>query len=106
MLRELARRRLGPRVAAGQKRGFGIPVRRWLAGKWRPAVEEAFRDSALDREGWIAAPAVLASLDRMARQGEPTNHFWYLFVLETWLKRERRETFDAPIETHRSTAHR
>src|SRR5215471_17237519 len=35
ILRELARRHVGERVAVGRKRGFGIPVARWLAGKWR-----------------------------------------------------------------------
>jgi asparagine synthase (glutamine-hydrolysing) len=38
ILRELARRKIGDRVARGRKRGFGIPVGRWLVGRWRPVV--------------------------------------------------------------------
>jgi asparagine synthase (glutamine-hydrolysing) len=106
VLRELARRHLGPRVATGRKRGFGIPVRRWIAGQWRTAVEDAFRDSVLDREGWIAAPAVLESLDRATRRGEASDHFWYLFVLESWLRRERPEAVTIPSTIHPSVAYR
>ena len=31
----------------GRKRGFGIPVQRWIVGRWRTAVEESLRDSLL-----------------------------------------------------------
>jgi hypothetical protein len=69
-------------------------------------VEEAFRDSVLDREGWIAAPAVLESLDRATRRGEASDHFWYLFVLESWLRRERPEAVTIPSTIHPSVAYR
>ena len=49
ILRELARRKIGERVASGRKRGFGIPVQRWLASRWRSAVEDSFRDSLLEQ---------------------------------------------------------
>jgi asparagine synthase (glutamine-hydrolysing) len=98
ILRELARRRIGERVAMGSKRGFKIPVERWLGGKWREKVEVNFRDSLLEREGWIRGDAVIAQLDRAAQTGWSPNQLWYLFVLESWLRGERRET------TH-STAH-
>jgi asparagine synthase (glutamine-hydrolysing) len=91
VLRELARRKIGERVARGRKRGFGIPVQRWIAGRWRPTVEESFRDSLLDREGWLSSRAVLAQLDKAARQGWASNHLWYSFVLESWLRSEREE---------------
>jgi asparagine synthase (glutamine-hydrolysing) len=91
ILRELARRRVGERVATGRKRGFGIPVQRWLAGKWRERVEASFRDSLLEREGWIRGDAVIAQLNRAAPAGWSPNQLWYLFVLESWLRGERDE---------------
>jgi asparagine synthase (glutamine-hydrolysing) len=91
ILRELARRRLGERVASGRKRGFGIPVQRWLAGKWRDRAEATFRDSLLESDGWICGDAVLAQLDRAAQAGWSPNQLWYLFVLESWLRGEGRE---------------
>jgi asparagine synthase (glutamine-hydrolysing) len=86
ILREMARRNIGKRVAAGAKRGFGIPVQRWIAGKWRRRVESSFQNSLLERDGWVDAKAVLSLLDRV-RAGETAPvHIWHAYVLETWLK--------------------
>jgi asparagine synthase (glutamine-hydrolysing) len=87
VLRELARRKIGERVASGRKRGFGIPVQRWIAGRWRPKVEECFRDSLLAKEGWVRPGPVLDRLQAAA--GRAPNQLWYLFVLESWLRYER-----------------
>ncbi len=94
ILRELARRKIGSRVARGRKRGFGIPVGRWMAGRWRPVVEETFRDSLLDREGYLRSNAVLEQLNISAGQGAAPNQLWYAFVLECWLRNERELAID------------
>ena len=89
VLRELARRRLGERVARGRKRGFGVPVERWVVGRWRARVEESFRDSSLAAEGWVNAPAVLSHMDRSAARGQAPLQLWHAYVLELWLRHER-----------------
>jgi asparagine synthase (glutamine-hydrolysing) len=89
MLREIARRRIGPRVATGKKRGFGIPVQRWIAGPWSDAVEARFRDSLLAREGWIRAEPVQRLLQKSKQAGRAPNRLWYLFVLEAWMKQQQ-----------------
>ncbi|MEP7198299.1 MAG: asparagine synthase (glutamine-hydrolyzing) [Chloroflexota bacterium] len=91
ILRELARRHLGERVARGRKRGFGVPVQRWLAGRWRGAVEAALRDGLLAHAGWIQADAAIALLGRAAQTGWAPNQLWYIYVLESWLRHEQRE---------------
>lgn len=92
ILREIARRRIGDRVARGTKRGFGIPVQRWIAGRWRGEVEETFGDSLLARAGWIHGDAVLEKV-RALREGETApQQLWYLYVLERWLRSERART--------------
>ncbi|HEY0100191.1 MAG TPA: asparagine synthase (glutamine-hydrolyzing) [Pyrinomonadaceae bacterium] len=97
VLRELARRRLGERVARGRKRGFGIPVGRWLAGRWRERVEETLRDSSLGREGWINAGNALRQFGFEVERGEASLQTWYLFVLETWMRHERSaNVFEPP----------
>ena len=101
ILRELARRHAGEPVASGRKRGFGIPVRRWIAGRWSPRVEEAFQNSVLQQEGWIRAGAVREQLRAAAARGSASDQLWYLFVLESWLRRERA----APAESLRPAAH-
>ena len=89
VLRELARRHIGERTARGRKRGFHIPADRWIAGRWRAAAEDVFRDSLLQREGWMRAHPILAELDECARRGEGSQRLWYAFVLESWLRHER-----------------
>lgn len=90
ILREIARRRIGERVSKGAKRGFDIPVQRWLAGKWKTAAEESFRDSSLAKEGWIRSDRVLDQFHHAAARGLATNHLWYCYVLESWFREHRR----------------
>jgi asparagine synthase (glutamine-hydrolysing) len=97
ILRELARRRIGERVARGRKRGFGIPATRWMAGRWRARVEETLGDSILGREGWINAGNALKRFAVESERGEASLQTWYLFVLETWLRHERSaNVFEPP----------
>jgi asparagine synthase (glutamine-hydrolysing) len=100
ILRELARRRIGERVAGGRKRGVGVPVQRWIAGRWRARVEETLRDSLLGQEGWIRTDAVLKQLASAARAGFAPNQLWYLYVLESWLRYERSLEVDSSSNTH------
>ncbi|MGH9632461.1 MAG: asparagine synthase (glutamine-hydrolyzing) [Bryobacteraceae bacterium] len=103
ILRELTRRKIGERVASGRKRGFGIPVNRWIAGRWKGAVEEVFRDSWLAREGWLQSEGILRELKRAAGQGWATDHLWYAFVLESWI-RARKDRVTAAGEVSHSRA--
>lgn len=89
ILREIARRRIGERVAFGRKRGFGVPVERWMAGAWRADVEDRFRDSILEDEGWIRSKPVLEQLQQAATTGQTPKQLWRLYVLEHWLRQER-----------------
>jgi asparagine synthase (glutamine-hydrolysing) len=89
ILREIAHRRIGPRVSRGAKRGFTIPVQRWMAGKWTATVEEMFRNSMLAKEGWLDADNVIQQLRAASTRGLATNHLWYCYVLECWARNER-----------------
>ncbi len=88
VLRELARRRIGERLAAGKKRGFTIPVERWLTGKWQTRVAETLRNSVLAKEGWIHAGPTLKWLEESTLTGRAPKQLWYLFVLESWMRNE------------------
>jgi asparagine synthase (glutamine-hydrolysing) len=88
ILREIAGRRIDSRIARGRKRGFNIPVERWIANGWRPLVQETFQNSMLEREGFIRADAVRTQLAAAAQAGRSSTHLWYLLVLETWMQHE------------------
>lgn len=92
VLRELARRRISERVASGKKRGFSIPVQRWIAGRWRQTMEERMRDSLLARGGWINPQAVLRVLAATPNGAEAPLQLWYLLVLEEWMRHESAVT--------------
>jgi hypothetical protein len=83
-------------VSSGAKRGFSIPVLRWVVGRWRAAVEESFRDSVSSREGWLRARAVLEQVQQAAARGQATNHLWYCYVLECWLRQQQGPAEAAP----------
>lgn len=87
-LRALAERRVGERTAAGRKRGFIIPVERWLASRWRARYMELFGDSLLERGGWIRPGAARAALAAVPEGGTAPQQLWYLLVAERWLRYE------------------
>jgi asparagine synthase (glutamine-hydrolysing) len=94
VLRELARRRVSARVARGRKRGFSVPVERWVADRWREQLRSHFRDSLLAREGWVRAGPILDALGAIPRMGRAPLQLWYLFVLEQWMRHERGEAVE------------
>lgn len=89
ILREVARRNIGPRVASLRKRGFTVPVRDWMTRGWRSTVENSFRDSVLAQEGWIEGDRVRAELREVRANGHVSQRLWYLFVLERWMRLDR-----------------
>jgi asparagine synthase (glutamine-hydrolysing) len=99
VLRALARRHLGDRVADAPKRGFGIPVSRWMTGQWRASVDEAFDDSCLANDGWIRGESLRSNWKAARTRGHAPTRFWYLFVLEAWLRRAHSQA-SAQVEAH------
>jgi len=97
VLRELARRRLGARVADAPKRGFTIPVQRWVAAHWLPKFDALLNDSILESEGWIRSAAVSEALQNARQKQWAANQLWYIFVLESWLRREREAQTDLTL---------
>ena len=88
ILREIARRRIGPAIARRKKRGFTIPVQEWLPA-WKSDLGESLHHSLLEREGWIAPGALAHAFDLRAATGHAPNQLWYLMTLEHWMRHER-----------------
>lgn len=87
VLRALARRHIGDRVASGRKRGFGIPAQRWLATRWSADFQAVLADSVAAREGWISASAAGKLFEQTKGSGTVPLQLWYIYVLEKWLRR-------------------
>ena len=86
VLREIARRRVGPGVAFRRKQGFTVPVERWLAGRWSGLFDELQGDTVLERDGWIRRGSLSAPLRDAAHQRRVPGQLWRLLVLEHWLR--------------------
>jgi asparagine synthase (glutamine-hydrolysing) len=89
ILRELARRHLGPRLASAPKLGFTVPVEEWMGRRWHRRVAESFADSALVAGGWVRAEALRKEIAAASARGRASRRLWYLWVLEEWMRAER-----------------
>jgi asparagine synthase (glutamine-hydrolysing) len=91
ILRTITSRCISKHVARRRKSYFGIPVQRWLVNRWRARVEEVFRESLLEREGWINSTTALDLIDSSSRKGWAPMQLWYIFVLESWMRHQQDE---------------
>jgi asparagine synthase (glutamine-hydrolysing) len=91
VLREIVRRRIGPAVAARKKRGFDIPVERWIANpqRWGAVLNDTVEDSVLERDGWIRSGSLRQAARKAQQEGIAPNQLWLLLVLEKWMRRSR-----------------
>ncbi len=90
VLREIVRKRISAELANGKKQGFGVPVQRWLVGKWKHQFVEMMCNSLLEKEGWIKSANVLKMLDRAEKQNWSPRQLWFILVFEAWLRFENK----------------
>jgi asparagine synthase (glutamine-hydrolysing) len=104
VLREIARRRVGPDVAFRRKQGFTVPVEQWLVDRWSGMLDRLREGTLLEKEGWIRPGSLRAPLETaLSRRWAPAQ-LWRLLVLEHWLEKhagERRvaEAGKPPVST-------
>jgi len=90
ILRELVRQEIGRTVARRRKRGFAVPVQRWIVRRWRPWVEQLLTESLLEQEGWLRRGSARRRLIAAVDRGIAPVHLWYVIVLEAWIRHERQ----------------
>jgi asparagine synthase (glutamine-hydrolysing) len=88
VLKKAMRGRLPDAILARRKRGFAVPVARFLRHDLAAAVREELAPAKLHREGLFDPPAVSRLVDEHL-SGRLDHHkpLWTLFVLERWLAR-------------------
>jgi len=87
VLREIARRRVTPEVAARKKRGFTVPVEEWLAERWSGMLDRLRGNTLLESEGWVRRGALQGPLEAALSERRVPIQLWRLLVLEHWLAR-------------------
>jgi asparagine synthase (glutamine-hydrolysing) len=88
VLREAFRDELPEAVLRGRKRGFGVPLRAWLAGPLRGRVEGMVGDGPLARSGMFRPEALrVLAREQLAGRRDHGHRIWALLVLDEWLSR-------------------
>ncbi|RME36697.1 MAG: hypothetical protein D6788_11060, partial [Planctomycetota bacterium] len=92
ILRALAKRYLPPDICDAPKRGFEVPVVRWLRGELASLRDDAL----LSRDGLVASMIPRPALERLLRQGGGVSPscwgrtVWHLLMLALWDRVVRR----------------
>jgi asparagine synthase (glutamine-hydrolysing) len=102
VLRVLHERRFGKELANRKKRGFGVPVQRWLTTAFDGACERLFEKSRLDRHGVLSSAELSNGGYRKWRDSDPMI-LWHVLALAAWCeiylgggKAELQQIFQEP----------
>lgn len=88
LFRRLATRWIPSEVAFARKRSVQSPQREWLAGPWRPLVEETLGSRSFAQRGWIDPVAARAAWEAwLAGDRRNSFHVWQWINLEWWARR-------------------
>jgi asparagine synthase (glutamine-hydrolysing) len=80
-------RDLVPRsVLARSKRGFGLPLRRWMKGPMAPLVKDVLLDRTARERGLFEPRYVERLVARMGHDRAATDRVWTLLMLELWFR--------------------
>jgi asparagine synthase (glutamine-hydrolysing) len=75
-------------IASRRKRGFNIPLSRFMHGALRPLLERAFEPGRLERGGLLRPSAVGALLEEhLGRRRDNGRLLWNLLMLQLWHSR-------------------
>jgi asparagine synthase (glutamine-hydrolysing) len=92
VLKLAARDHLPSRIVSRPKKGFAVPLSRWLRGPLRPRLERVLAASPLWEGGLLDRRAFAEwALEHDARRGDRSKALWALIVLDEWARRERIE---------------
>jgi asparagine synthase (glutamine-hydrolysing) len=97
VLRHLHRRSFGRELAERKKRGFGVPVERWLRGPFDSACERLFERERLERFGLLSPSELSNGGHRRWATTEPMV-LWHAFSLAAWCEANLGEGPEATRE--------
>ncbi len=79
---------LPKRIAGRAKKGFGIPVAKWVKGPLKELFRETLAVDRIKREGYFRPGAVSKLLrDHFDGRADNRKKLWTLFIFERWLER-------------------
>jgi asparagine synthase (glutamine-hydrolysing) len=77
--------RLPREIVLRKKKGFGIPVAKWIAGDLKGLFLDVFSEERIKRQG-VFEPTVIQGLleDHLARRVDNRKKLWNLFMFQLW----------------------
>ena len=87
-IREMFRGVLPESTLVGRKRGFGVPLCRWLRGPLRDEMVDILTKRSFLEQN-IINPEAIAGLmnDHLSGKRDQSHRLWSLMVLARWLSR-------------------
>jgi asparagine synthase (glutamine-hydrolysing) len=86
LLRRALRGILPPAILSRGKRGFDLPLDRWMRQELMPMTRDLLLDGTARSRGWFDPAAITRLFDAHARGESRGEQLWNLLVLETWLR--------------------
>jgi asparagine synthase (glutamine-hydrolysing) len=88
ILRHMLRRWLPATVVNAPKKGFSIPLYKWLRGPWREATMDFLSEDSVRRVGVLDPQEVRREVDRFYRyRGGRAERIWMMLSFQMWAYR-------------------
>jgi asparagine synthase (glutamine-hydrolysing) len=100
LFRQALRPLLPAEITQRKKKGFNMPVAKWLAGPLRELVEDTLAESRLRRDGIFEPKAVRRLLDdHYARRVDNRKLIWTVLIFQLWYDHFCRTSPFEPLAT-------
>lgn len=88
ILKKALEKKIPKEIIYRKKKGFGIPLTKWLKTDLRPMLEEIFSEDCMKREGLFSIPYVHTLMNEHF-EGKKDNRkqLWTLLMFEQWKER-------------------
>ncbi len=88
LLKKAAVKWLPRKIVYRQKRGFSVPISRWMRKELRPWLDEALSEERLKRQGLFNVPSVRRLLEEhWSERADHRKLLWAIFCFQLWYDR-------------------
>jgi asparagine synthase (glutamine-hydrolysing) len=88
ILKKALEKKLPKEIIYRKKKGFGIPLTKWLREDLRPTLMETFSEDRMKKEGLFSIPYVHALMnEHFEGKRDNRKQLWTLLMFEKWKER-------------------